>query len=226
MKGIYYITNTVNNKKYIGSSNDIKRRWHAHKTKLTKNKHINGHLQNAWNHYGADKFKFELIESVEDIAQLFEVEQKYLDIAKQDPDNYYNATFLTPKYKVKRLSDEARKKLAEKMRGNKLGLGYKHTEEAKIKIGQASKGNQHAKGHKLSDEHKAAISKASKGNKYAAGGTWMLGRKLSEETRRKIGEASKGRKHTEEWKQNMREKMLGNQHAKGNKGPKQYYAPS
>ena len=31
IKGIYAITNKINNKKYIGKSSDIKKRWEYHK---------------------------------------------------------------------------------------------------------------------------------------------------------------------------------------------------
>lgn len=45
--GIYKIQNILNKKLYIGSSNNIVRRWKAHKHDLFLNKHINKKLQNA-----------------------------------------------------------------------------------------------------------------------------------------------------------------------------------
>ena len=60
--GIYSITNTLNNKRYIGYSIDIQRRWATHKRDLKNNKHENDHLQKAYNKYGEDAFKFEIIE--------------------------------------------------------------------------------------------------------------------------------------------------------------------
>ena len=36
--GIYYIENLINNKKYIGQSNNIKDRWRRHISELNKNK--------------------------------------------------------------------------------------------------------------------------------------------------------------------------------------------
>lgn len=62
MCGIYCIENTVNNKKYIGLSRDIRRRWNEHKSDLRNNKHINTYLQSAWNLYGEDSFKFSILE--------------------------------------------------------------------------------------------------------------------------------------------------------------------
>ena len=47
--GIYKIINKVNGKYYVGSSLNINKRWSVHKSALSKNKHHNDHLQNAWN---------------------------------------------------------------------------------------------------------------------------------------------------------------------------------
>lgn len=60
--GIYCIKNTVNNKKYIGLSQDIRRRWNEHKSDLRNNNHINTYLQSAWNLYGEDSFVFSVLE--------------------------------------------------------------------------------------------------------------------------------------------------------------------
>ena len=60
--GIYCIENLINEKKYIGLSKDIERRISDHKNYLRKNKHINDHLQFAWNTYGESNFNFRIIE--------------------------------------------------------------------------------------------------------------------------------------------------------------------
>lgn len=60
--GIYCIENIINNKKYIGLSRDIMRRWLEHYSELNKGNHINAYLQQAWNLYGKDAFKFYIIE--------------------------------------------------------------------------------------------------------------------------------------------------------------------
>ena len=61
--GIYCIENIVNNKKYIGMSRNIKRRWSEHKSHLNSNIHVNKYLQSAWNKYGENNFKFYIIET-------------------------------------------------------------------------------------------------------------------------------------------------------------------
>ena len=60
--GIYCIKNTINNKKYIGLSRDIRRRWNEHKSDLRNNKHVNMYLQAAWNLYGEEFFEFSVLE--------------------------------------------------------------------------------------------------------------------------------------------------------------------
>jgi group I intron endonuclease len=59
--GIYKILNKINNKIYIGSATDIKKRWRDHKWHLNHNIHHNPHLQSAWNKYGRDNFEFSII---------------------------------------------------------------------------------------------------------------------------------------------------------------------
>ena len=60
--GVYKIVCLINNKLYIGSSYNIKNRISIHKYKLKAGKHENIHLQRAWNKYGEDNFKFEVVE--------------------------------------------------------------------------------------------------------------------------------------------------------------------
>lgn len=60
--GVYCIENKINQKKYIGMSRDIKRRWAEHKTELNSHKHINSYLQSAWDKYGKENFVFYIVE--------------------------------------------------------------------------------------------------------------------------------------------------------------------
>lgn len=60
--GIYCINNIINNKKYIGQSININKRWKSHISALNNNRHYNFHLQQAWNKYGSKNFEFNVIE--------------------------------------------------------------------------------------------------------------------------------------------------------------------
>lgn len=90
--GIYCIENIINNKKYIGLSSDITRRWHEHKSELRRGVHINDCLQKAWNKYGEQSFKFYIIELCmnEDLInkEMFYIE-KYKTLTHE---NGYNIT--------------------------------------------------------------------------------------------------------------------------------------
>lgn len=66
MKGIYLITNIVNEKKYVGQSVCIERRWKDHLNFYKDNSKIETcpKLYKALNKYGEDKFKFEVLEDL------------------------------------------------------------------------------------------------------------------------------------------------------------------
>ncbi len=62
LSGIYCITNTINNKVYIGKSKNLKARLNVHLYELKNNKHHSFHLQRSVNKYGIENFKFEILE--------------------------------------------------------------------------------------------------------------------------------------------------------------------
>lgn len=61
MSGIYKITNIINGKCYIGQSKDIERRFAQHISE-SKRKRRHTALYNAFEKYGIDNFRFEVIE--------------------------------------------------------------------------------------------------------------------------------------------------------------------
>lgn len=68
ISAIYQIINIENNKSYIGQTDALKQkggiynRWIIHIQLLNNNKHHNQYLQNSWNKYGAESFRFNIIE--------------------------------------------------------------------------------------------------------------------------------------------------------------------
>lgn len=77
-RGIYKIINITNNKFYVGSAVDLKRRKSRHFSELRNNKHNNAKLQNAWNKYGESSFIFVVVEELEQNADLLAAENVWL----------------------------------------------------------------------------------------------------------------------------------------------------
>lgn len=93
VSGIYKIVNRVNGKYYVGSSKDVIRRKYSHFSFLRYQKHKNPHLQNAWNKYGEHNFDFVIIEEGILESELKNVEQQYLNIAKNESSKCYNVSY-------------------------------------------------------------------------------------------------------------------------------------
>lgn len=206
--GIYKIENLVNNKKYIGQSIDIYRRFYAHKKALKAGKH-QPYLQKAWNKYGEDNFVFEIIEECE-IEKLNELEIFYIKkfntlnrdfgynissggsngnnfagFSKEDMDAF--------KEKVKKSvhktfeNEEIRQKISER---TKKAM---NTAEVKTKISGINNSMVKKGGH--SEKSKRKISESTKGEKNP-----MYGKHHSEEVKRKISESKKGKSLSDEHK--------------------------
>jgi len=158
--GIYKIVNRSNGHYYVGSSKDIMFRWRRHRRALASGRHHSRRLQRAWNKYGEQRFDFQIIERLS-AADLLDVEQRYLDIAKTEPKITYNVSFLAgggctdPAIidKIKRYwTDSRRKKRANDMTGPKNPFfGKKHRKSAREAVGRTHRGKH------LSVEHKKKI---------------------------------------------------------------------
>jgi group I intron endonuclease len=77
-KGIYKIINVVNNKFYVGSAVDFKRRKARHFSELRRGKHKNTHLQSAWRKYGEQAFVFVVVQELACDEELFPAEDAWL----------------------------------------------------------------------------------------------------------------------------------------------------
>ncbi len=99
ISGIYKIINKIDGKYYIGSSVDIFTRWRKHREALKRNQHRNRYLQRAWNKYGINSFEFIIIEQVLQ-NKLEEVEQKHLNLAKNEKSKTYNLSFVSDRIEM------------------------------------------------------------------------------------------------------------------------------
>lgn len=111
--GVYRILNISNNKCYVGSSKNLYQRQKRHWTNLRGNKHKNIYLQRSWNKNGESLFIFEIISFVREEI-LLEEEQKWIDLL-----GYYNICPIAGSSKNKILSEEVKKSISDKMKGNK-----------------------------------------------------------------------------------------------------------
>jgi len=117
--GIYCIRNVVNGKIYIGSSNDVSRRFRGHKSNLNKGKHANPHLQSSWDKYGADSFEFYILEECKE-SVLMDRENHYI----------YKHKCLDNKYGYN-LTDADRHIVSEEVRKNMSKAKLNMTQEKK-----------------------------------------------------------------------------------------------
>lgn len=149
---IYSITNSINGKKYVGSALSFNKRKKDHLNRLKNGKHHSKKLQNAYNKYGENVFEFNVLEVVEDVNQLIQTEQKWIDNLKPD----YNMTLiagLNSHLGMKR-SDETKKKISEALKGKTL------TEEHKQKISKTLKGVSFTEERNV--KHKEALNNSEK----------------------------------------------------------------
>lgn len=88
---IYKITNTSNNKVYVGQTLDWNRRFCHHISYLKSNSHYNKHLQKAFNKYGRAAFKFEIISKCSTLELLNELEIYWIKQLQTTDENFgYN----------------------------------------------------------------------------------------------------------------------------------------
>lgn len=114
-KGVYLLTNLVNNKIYIGSTGDsFKTRWKRHHQKLKSGTHNNVYLQNAYNKYGDDNFEFSILEITDTRDIALDREQFYLDFYKSyDKVIGYNIEIKVDKSEI---SEETKSKISNTLK--------------------------------------------------------------------------------------------------------------
>ncbi len=153
MAWIYRIVRLKTGNCYIGhTSKEPARRWAAHLDLLKKGKHHSRYFQNAWKKYGADAFKFEVIEQCDEAEKIIR-EQYWID----NLNSCFNLGKVAGSRKGVRFTRAQRELLS------RLRMGHPTSEETKRKISEAQIGNQYTKGLVWSDEARANMSKAVKG---------------------------------------------------------------
>ena len=193
---VYKITNTVNNKSYIGIS--------IHEPEKRRiRRHLSGRgnriIANAVKKYGKDAFTYEILEANVFPELLPDLEVAYIANLNTIAPHGYNldsgGSHATP-------SEETRRKLSQINKGENHPLfGKKHSAQTRRKMSEARKGEKNPNfGKPISATQKRQISEANKG------------RKRSESHKRKISEANKGRKFSESHKRKISEANKGENH--------------
>ena len=150
---IYKITNVVNNKCYIGFTEDPVRRWGQHRNH--RNKTSNRRIYRAMNEYGVNNFTFEVLYESDNYSHTFEVMEPHYVSEYNSYHNGYNCNFggygiNTPEHK-KKLSErmknnnpmkneKTRKKVSATLMGRKIGPNSEETKNKK-RISKLGKNN-------------------------------------------------------------------------------------
>lgn len=152
---IYKITNTINDKSYIGIS------IHPPGKGRIRN-HLSGYgnciISNAVKKYGRDAFTYEILENNIFPELLPDLEIAYIKKYQTITPLGYNLTHGGEGTLGYRFSAEQRRRLSETRKGEKNSFfGKKHSPETRLKIGEAGKGRKHT------TETRRRISEAQKG---------------------------------------------------------------
>ena len=186
--GIYMIKNKVNGNVYIGQAVDIYERRKEHISLLRRGRHINNHLQRAWNKYGEDNFEFSIVEECDENA--LNDREIYWIAEYGSYHNGYNQTLGGGGVRGFKHDEETKQRISESLKGeNAPWYGKQRSEETKAKIGQASK-------ERWTDEFRAYMSSIN------------TGRIPSEETKLKMSESQK-KNWTDERRAEFSEKFSG-----------------
>lgn len=128
--GIYKIVCLKNNKSYVGQTHDFKKRVRTHKTSLRRNAHHNKHLQNDFNVYGEEYFKYVFIEHCESDEEL-DIREDYWITELDSIKSGYNLK--TGGIKHNKLSEETRKDLSKALKGRIISENQKKIISEKLK---------------------------------------------------------------------------------------------
>lgn len=202
-KVIYKISNNINSKIYIGSTERFKIRYSQHKHHLLKNTHHSKILQNHVNKYSFDSLNFEIIEIVS--GNLIEREQYYIDTLNP----YFNVRKIADSMKGTKRTEEQKKYIVQQrfLKGG-YKKGWKHSPESIEKIKQTRLKNG---GWIFTEESKLKMSISSKGKKH------------SEETKLKLSLAHTGKVLSLEHKENLSKNKNGNLNPMFGKNKEQHH---
>ena len=210
MHYLYRITDTLNNKIYIGQSNKETERWRQHKYRARQEKPIQ-YINRAMKKYGAEYFLYAIIAMCRTQEDADETEkQLIIQYDSRNKEYGYNLApggnviwpagtpaYMFPRY-GKHNTEEWKRHMSKIMKGRK----NPHSKEWSEKVSAT------LTGHIVTEETRQKISAGKIGQHYSEDAKKkmsesQIGRKHSVETKKKMSEASFGKKKSEKTKANM-----------------------
>lgn len=181
---IYKITNTINDKIYIGQTIlKLSERINGHyaDSKRDRKDKIKTKISLAIFKYGFKNFNFEIIAKASCQDELNEIEKKYIKLYNSNIDNFgYN--LLSGGNQGGKHSEETKLKISKKLKENPINywLGKTHSIESNKKRSEASKGKLcPQRGRIFTEQERLNISERMK--KYRAENFWST-KKIKKET--------------------------------------------
>jgi group I intron endonuclease len=150
MNYIYTLQNKINNKIYVGITNNMKQRWHAH---LSCARHPewtqsgrHHYIHNAINKYGEDNFTMLELETFEDEQEALDAEQFWIQFFRSwDKIHGYNLTMGGEGTWGRKHTPEHKKKISNSLLGNQNATGTIHTDDTKKKMSISHSGIKNVK---------------------------------------------------------------------------------
>lgn len=143
VSGVYLLRCDYDDRVYVGSSNDIHKRWSSHVGFLRKRIHANANLQEIADQYGVDCLRYEILEKCSH-ASLRQCEQRHLDLRMSEPAGVFNISEYTD--------------CSMRGRSGELNpfFGKKHSNETKRQLSEQAQGRVvcSAVRQKMSESHK------------------------------------------------------------------------
>lgn len=233
---IYKIVNLKNNRCYVGSAVDFRRRKSEHLSMLRASRHHSWKLQKDWNIYDESDFVFSVLEEVTDPSNLVTKEQLWIDSSFP----YYNVNpQAQSSFGVKR-SEETRKKISKAVSATmtpehrqRLSVSAKNTmtpERLKMMSALGKEVMTEKVRNKIRASLKVSLSCPIVRQRMRDAGSKMMtyevrnkisvansGRVHSEETKKKISLARTGHTMSDSTKQKLRDINFGRKHTEATK---------
>ena len=136
ISGVYTITNLIDGKIYVGKAKNVRMREQGHFSALRKNKHVNKHLQSAFNKYGEENFVFELLEEhSEEFMSSFEC--YWVNMLNTIDDKYgYNIRYVNHENSGKRPKESVEKQSKALKEWHKVNVNPKSKKVICLKTGK------------------------------------------------------------------------------------------